>query len=135
MVDGGVRNITPVGDVLDLEPDEIVIINCSPQNPPVLEKAPGNVVSIGVHTLDIMLNEIFVNDVKDFLRINALVQEAEKQGVSLHHPLTGRLYKYYPNVVIQPDIELGDTLDFSPASVQKALKEGVKKAREVMGRP
>ena len=29
MVDGGVRNISPVGDVLDLEPDEIVIINCS----------------------------------------------------------------------------------------------------------
>ncbi len=31
MVDGGVRNISPVGDVLDSEPDEIVIINCGGQ--------------------------------------------------------------------------------------------------------
>ena len=36
MVDGGVRNISPVGDVLDSEPDEIVIINCGGQSPPAL---------------------------------------------------------------------------------------------------
>ena len=135
LVDGGVRNITPVGDVLDLEPDEVVIINCSPEHPRVLEKAPDNVLSIGLRSLDIMQNEIFVNDVKEFLRINALVQEAEKQGVLLHHPRTGRLLKYYPCVVIEPDIELGDTLDFSTRSVQQALKAGVRRAREALGKP
>jgi len=30
MVDGGVRNLTPIGDVLDSDPDEVVVINCSP---------------------------------------------------------------------------------------------------------
>ena len=135
MVDGGVRNITPIGDVLDLEPDEIVIINCSPEHPRVLEKAPDNVLSIGMRALDIMQNEIFVNDVKEFLHINALVQEAEKQGILLHHPRTGRLLKYYPCVVIEPDVELGDTLDFSTRSVQSALKAGVRRAREALGKP
>jgi NTE family protein len=135
MVDGGVRNISPVGDVLELEPDEIVIINCSTEHPPVLPKAPQDVLSIGLRALDIMQNEIFVNDVKDFLRINALVQEAEQQGAMLHHPRTGRLLKYYPCAVIEPDIELGGTLDFSRSSVQTALRAGVRRAREVLGKP
>ena len=135
MVGGGVRNITPVGDILELEPDEIVIINCSSENPPLLTDAPKNVLSIGTRALDIMQNEIFVNDVKEFLRINALVQEAEKQGIKLHHPRTGRLLKYYPCAVIEPDTELGEVLDFSPSTVQIALKAGVRRAREVLGRP
>ena len=135
MVDGGVRNISPVGDVLDLEPDEIVIINCSAEQPPVTPQAPANVLSIGMRALDIMQNEIFVNDMKEFLRINALVQEAEKQGCLLHNPKTGKLLKYYPCQVIEPDSELGEVLDFSQSSVQAALKAGVRRAREVLGRP
>ncbi len=38
MVDGGVRNLTPIGDVLDTAPDEVVIINCNPQ---AFEPLPG----------------------------------------------------------------------------------------------
>ena len=135
MVDGGVRNITPVGDVLALEPDEIVIINCSPEQPPVMPQAPVNVLSIGIRALDIMQNEIFINDMKEFLRINALVQEAEKQGCLLHNPKTGKLLKYYPCQVIEPNGELGGVLDFSKTSIQAALKAGVRRAREVLGRP
>lgn len=135
MVDGGVRNNSPVGDVLDLEPDEIVIINCSSEQPPVMPQAAANVLSIGMRTLDIMQNEIFVNDMKEFLRINALVKEAEQQGCMLHHPKSGRLLKYYPCQVIEPDSELGETLDFSQKSVQAALRAGVRRAREVLGRP
>ena len=135
MVDGGVRNITPVGDVLDLEPDEIVIINCGPERPPLAPSADANVLSIGLRALDLMQNEIFINDMKTFLRINALVQEAENQGCFLHHPKTGKLLKYYPCQLIEPDAELGDTLDFSQKSVQAGLRAGVRRAREVLGRP
>jgi NTE family protein len=135
MVDGGVRNITPIGDVLDLEPDEIVIINCGKQQPSILPDAPSNVLTIGLRALDIMQNEIFINDMKEFLRINALVKEAEQQGVVLHHPTSGRPFKYYPCQVIEPDVELGETLDFSQKSIQAGLKAGVRRAREVLGRP
>ncbi len=135
MVDGGVRNITPVGDVLELEPDEIVIINCGNAKTPNMPNAPSNVLSIGMRALDIMQNEIFVNDMKEFLRINALVLEAGQQGAILHHPKSGRPLKYYPCQVIEPDGVLGDVLDFSQKSVQAALKAGVRRAREVLGRP
>jgi NTE family protein len=134
MVDGGVRNNSPVGDVLELEPDEIVIINCSKQTPSASPNAAANVLSIGIRSLDIMQNEIFVSDIKEFLRINALVKEAEEQGVTLHHPRTGRTLNYYPYVLIEPETDLGETLDFSQGSVQASLRAGVKRAREVLGR-
>ncbi len=132
MVDGGVRNISPIGDVLDAEPDEIVIINCSPEAPEPLPRPPDNIVKIGLRTLDILLNELFRSDLREFMRINHLVKEAETQGVTLHHA-DGRPLKYYECKIIEPLEPLGDTLDFSQESIQRSLKAGVERARQVLG--
>jgi len=132
MVDGGVRNISPIGDVLDAEPDEVVIINCSPQAADPLPEPPENIVKIGLRTLDIMLNELFTSDVREFVRINHLVQQAEKHGVTLHHPASGRPLKYYDYKLIEPLHPLGDTLDFSQPVVQKSLRAGMERARQVL---
>lgn len=134
MVDGGVRNLSPMGDVLDEQPDEIIIINCNPQTPPPLEAPPQDILQIGLRTMDILLNELFVNDLKMFQRINQLVEEAAKYGIVLHNPSNGKPYRYFKYKVIEPDEPLGDTLDFSQDSIQHALKSGVRCAREVLGR-
>jgi NTE family protein len=133
MVDGGVRNISPVGDVLAADPDEIVIINCSPRGEPVLSEPPVNITKIGVRTLDILLNELFVSDVREFLHINHLVQEAAQRGVILHHPSSGRPLKYYECKIIEPLEPLGDTLDFSQPAVQRSLRAGLERAKAVLG--
>ncbi len=132
MVDGGVRNISPIGDVLDSEPDEIVIINCNPEKFDPLPEPPGNIVEIGTRTLDILLNELFRSDMREFVRINHLVEEAAARGVTLHHPTSGRTFKYYDCKIIEPDFPLGDTLDFSQEAVQRSLQAGVEKARKVL---
>ena len=132
MVDGGVRNISPIGDVLDADPDEVVVINCSPQPPDQLLKPPKDIVKIGLRTLDILLNELFQSDLREFLRINALVQEAGEQGVTLHHPVSGKPLKYYECKVIEPLSPLGDTLEFSQDRVQRSLHAGVERARQVL---
>jgi len=132
MVDGGVRNISPIGDVLETEPDEVVIINCSPEATDMLPDPPANIGKIGLRTLDILLNELFRSDMSEFVRINHLVKEAEAQGVTLHHPRTGRPLKYYDCKIIEPLQSLGDTLDFSQDSVQRSLKTGVERARQVL---
>jgi NTE family protein len=133
MVDGGVRNITPIGDVLDAEPDEIVIINCSSEKYDSLSKPPDNVLNIGTRTLDILLNELFRSDMQEFIRINQLVKEAETQGVVLHNPKNGKPLKYYECKVIEPEAPLGDTLDFSQVAVQASIKAGMQRARQVLG--
>jgi NTE family protein len=132
MVDGGVRNISPIGDVLEAEPDEVIIINCSPEGTELLPMPPANIGKIGLRTLDLLLNELFRSDMHEFVRINHLVQEAGAQGVTLHHPTSGRPLKYYDCKIIDPLEPLGDTLDFSQPAVQKSLKAGVERAKQVL---
>jgi NTE family protein len=132
MVDGGVRNISPVGDVLDADPDEIVIINCGAETEDPLANPPKTVVDIGLRTLDIILNELFVSDMREFRRTNALVQQADAQGFTLQGT-TGKLLKYYDCKVIEPVAPLGDTLDFSQAAVQASIAAGQERARAVLG--
>lgn len=133
MVDGGVRNISPLGDILDDDPQEIVIINCSPEAYNPLPAPPGDILKIGLRTLDILLNEIFRNDLQEFLRINALVKEADSLGFKLHNPSTGKELKYFEAKVIEPKSPLGDTLDFSQPAVQHSLHAGWERAREILG--
>ncbi len=133
MVDGGVRNISPIGDILDADPDEVVIINCSPETTDALPTPPGNIVKIGERTLDILLNELFRSDMREFVRINALVKQAAALGHTLYHPTSGRPLKYYDCKIIEPLAPLGDTLDFSQAAVQRSLAAGVERARQVLG--
>jgi NTE family protein len=133
MVDGGVRNISPIGDVLNADPDEIVIINCSAQVAEELAEPPKSVVKIGLRTLDLLLNELFVSDLREFLMINALVKEAGGQNISLHHPSSGRSLKYFDCKIIEPEGPLNDTLDFSPPAVKAAFQAGWERARQVLG--
>ncbi len=133
MVDGGVRNITPIGDVLDAEPDEIVIINCGSEKSDHLPNPPENILKIGTRTLDILLNELFRSDMQEFIKINALVKEAESQGITLHNPKNGKPLKFFECKIIEPDGQLGDTLDFSQTAVQASLKAGIQCARQVLG--
>jgi NTE family protein len=133
MVDGGVRNITPIGDVLDAEPDEIVIINCGSEKSDPLPGPPKNLLEIGTRTLDILLNELFRSDMQEFIKINQLVKEAETHGIVLHNPKSGKPLKYYECKIIEPDTPLGDTLDFSQTTVQASIKAGIQRARQVLG--
>jgi NTE family protein len=134
MVDGGVRRITPIGDVLDSDPDEIVIINCSSEASGALTEPPGNIVQIGLRTLDILLNELFISDMNEFIMINAMVREAEQHGVTLHKPGSDKPLKYFEYKIIEPDEPIGDTLDFSQPAIQHSWKVGTRRAREVLGR-
>jgi NTE family protein len=135
MVDGGVRNASPLGDVLDADPDEIVVINCGSREPSPGEP-PGDIVKIGGRMLTIMLNELFVGDMQEFLTINALVKEAQAGGVTLHHPASGRPLKYVELKIVEPDhdSDLGDTLDFSQAAVQQSMRVGRARAEQVFGK-
>jgi NTE family protein len=107
MVDGGVRNQSPLGDVLEADPDEIVIINCNMQSPPALKQPPKDILQIGLRTLDILLNEMFINDLKVFKRLNHLVKEAGEYGVTLHNPKNGKPYKYSNARSLSPMSPLG----------------------------
>lgn len=130
-VDGGLRNVTPLGDALDHHPSEVVVILCGAEE---LEPArrPRSIIDAATRSLiDITIHETMVNDVREFVRVNRLVQQAEAAGVTLTDD-EGRPYRYVPITVIRPAEALGETLDFSAAAIEARLAAGETAARRVM---
>jgi NTE family protein len=129
LVDGGLRNVTPLGDALEFDPTELVVINCSPDQPDIVEQ-PRDIIAAAKRSLaDITINEIMVNDVREFVRINKLVRQAREKGCTLVDG-DGRPYRDCPIAVIRPRLPLGDLLDFSRAVVAERLEAGREAARE-----
>ncbi|MCP3142384.1 patatin-like phospholipase family protein [Pyxidicoccus xibeiensis] len=131
IVDGGLRNVTPLGDALQFGPTEIVVIACSS---PKLEsaKAPANILDVAKRSLvDITINEILLNDVDTFVRINDIVRQAYEEGYTLRRP-DGVPYRYCRITVIEPAKPLGDTLDFSPEMIRMRMRHGEEMARSAL---
>jgi NTE family protein len=130
-VDGGLRNVTPLGDALGFAPTEIAVILASPR---AIEAVPPprNLLQVATRSLaDVAINEILVNDLREFERINRLVGQAAEQGVTLRDD-SGRPYRHVPITVVEPAGPLGDTLDFSPGAIRERLAAGEEAARRVL---
>jgi NTE family protein len=132
MVDGSLKRFSPIGDVLDAQPDEVVVINCWPKHPSPYAGNPRNVLDIALRALDISSQGIINSDIHEFTHINNNVREAAQHGVTLHNA-KGKPYRFYESLIIEPADTLGTMLDFSHASVQKSMEAGYERAREIVG--
>jgi NTE family protein len=132
-VDGGLRNVTPLGDALGFKPTELVVIPCSAAGIDTV-KPPANIVDVAKRSLtDITINEILRNDVDGFVRINELVKQAHDAKLTLKKP-DGTPYLYCPITLIEPRKPMGDTLDFSQETIRLRMRHGEEVAREVIQR-
>ena len=130
-VDGGLRNVTPLGDALGFDPTEIVVILASPRAIEAVP-APPDLLQVALRALtDITVNEILVSDVREFLRVNRLVLQAAEQGATLRDE-AGRPYRHVPITVVEPEGPMGDTLDFSPDLVRQRVAAGEAAARRAL---
>jgi NTE family protein len=130
-VDGGIRNMTPLGDALEYEPTELVVILCGNYQ---LDPAPPprTIVDVARRSLgEVVINEILINDVREFLNINHVVRQAAEHGVALTD-LDGKPYRHYPITIIQSEHELGDSLDFSPNLLRARILAGEEAARKAL---
>jgi hypothetical protein len=68
---GGLRNISPLGDVLDENPTHVVIIKSSATSLPPDNKTTNDNLAIANRSLvDFAFNEVFNFDIDEFLTIN-----------------------------------------------------------------
>ncbi|HXX57215.1 MAG TPA: patatin-like phospholipase family protein [Thermodesulfovibrionales bacterium] len=131
-VDGGIRNVSPLGDVLDEDPTDVIMINCNPEKLSSDADSAKDILSIAKRSLtDITINEIFRSDVRFFLTINNLVEQARKHGIDLYKD-EGQtdVYKAFKSVLIEPPDDLGDTLDFSQDVLRERMRVGYETAGE-----
>lgn len=92
-------------------------------------EASANIFNIAKRSLtEIAIDEIFNSDISEFLRINRLVQQAERQNCQLLKQ-DGRPYRSFRTILIQPDDDLGDTLDFSEKVIKERIFKGFNAAR------
>lgn len=135
-VDGGVRNVTPLSDVLSYDPDLIIIIPTqwySQKRYGVFRGSGdrGNVldiVGVAQRTIGIMMNETFMNDLDNLIRINELVGQAEKKGITLKKE-NGDPFKFYECLIIPPTISMGEPLDFDHTVTMERYEHGIKRGR------
>ena len=133
LVDGGVRNARPLGRVLDLEPDEVVIINCNSDGFITEPARRSRTIRVALRLLtEVTLHELFRRDVREFQNINALVRSVKGDVRLLRRD--GRVYRYVPEIVIEPSGAAGDSMDFSRPAIDRQLKAGYLAAREAFER-
>lgn len=121
LVDGGVRQINPIGTALKENPDHLCIILCGPTTMEETHDLKG-VFDIAGRTIDIFMNEIFNSDLEQFFTINNLVMQARQQGYFLNKG--SKELKWFSSEIIAPTNHLGDGMDFSSGLMQKRIDMG-----------
>lgn len=112
MVDGGVREQTPLKRAIDDGCDRIYVMLCNPvvSNPVDTWKVPTGIIkfySILNRAIDLFEHEVFLNDIEDCIQHNT---RSDAKKIDLH--------------VFAPDRVLMDTIDFNPAKIREGIALG-----------
>lgn len=147
-VDGGIRDISPLGDVMkdirnDPVPSEytIIIINCSSGEIAEAPDTPMNIAQIALRSLaEIAINEIFNHDLKEFIDKNFILKQIQDKypGEVIYDydrksNGKGKPLRYFNSIIIEPDGDtLGDSLAINRILLQKRIAQGEEKAKMAM---
>lgn len=138
-VDGGVRDVTPLGSALELNPSGVIVIRASPMSNPASKKFFGGLVPIGLRSAALLQSEVSRNDLANTSLINdmlaardQLFTSLEASGISgiaaskLLLPLDRQLsnYRFAQVRIIEPEKEFSDTLEFDPGKIREAIEAG-----------
>ena len=138
-VDGGVRDVTPLGTALELNPRGVIVVRAGAKAAPSILKSYNNLIEIGLRAVDILQKEVSANDLANAALINDLIAAREAQLRALQaanvdpanqtailRPLDVKLaeYRFAPIRIIAPDKDYLDTLNFDPAKIREAIEAG-----------
>jgi len=149
-VDGGVRDVTPLDAAMEQNPRAVLVVTTSPM-PPVAAPVRdyGSLVSIGLRAVGILQSEVVANDTGNAALINALIAARAAQAGALRDagvkgpaakailaPLDDEIsrYRFAPIMILSPDREYSDTLEFDPAKISAAIAAGRKAVSDAWDR-
>ena len=138
-VDGGVRDVTPLGAALEMNPRGVIVVRASPPPQPGKARTYPNLIKIGLRAVDILQSEVSANDLAGAALINDLIAAREAQLRALQaegiggaqatrilRPLDVQIskYRFAPIRIIEPEAEYSDTLEFDPGKIRAAIDAG-----------
>jgi NTE family protein len=131
-VDGGVRHITPISDVIESGADTVLVILTSPTTGYI---RPGETFrvwkDIALRAVDILLNEIFLHDLhgikfkKELVAVYKNLQQVVPASLVAYE--SPRTYGLVPS---QEAADLLDTLEFQPDKIAKLMDVGYETAKD-----
>ena len=145
MADGSIKNYAPIGDIMDTEPDEIVIISCRPRVMSELPEGPKNALRVGQEAFEIATHQMFLNDLQKFLSKNRTAESTSwmvEQLLEAGRPIPdhiilrnarGRVYRYVRAHIIEPTVELGAATDFKREHIDRCRQAGWEDAKKAFG--
>jgi NTE family protein len=142
LVDGGVRDITPLGQAFQAGAEAIYVVYASPfyvERQKFLENWAGTKINAFTYlgrAVELMINEIYRTDVEGAKRLNHIKENwARMKDLLPEHPSQKKMEKVLRRVRVAPIIEIKpekyiirDSLDFSPENLVKNYKYGRKVA-------
>lgn len=138
-VDGGVRDVTPLGAALELNPTGVLVVRASPVSKTATTRNFGGLIPIGLRAVNLLQSEVSRNDLSNTALINDMLAARDQMFAALEAngstaveagrlllPLDKQLAKYrFAQVrVIEPEEEFSDTLEFDPAKIRRAIDAG-----------
>ncbi len=129
LVDGGLRNVTPLKAAIDDGAEEIVCIVCQAKKVSGVNFDPKNLGTLFERLMDITINEIVNNDLEWAGYINTYCPR--DGSPMLNGPLAG--YRHIPITVIRPSVEPKIKLeDFTSKQIEELIALGHVAARNAL---
>lgn len=140
-IDGGIRNVSPLGDVIkqirkEKEEYKIIIINTNSgtiKQEDFSQKSIGSIAARSVY--DIAITEIFNNDVDHFLKINDILSQVKQcaDNISIKNKFEEEL-KTFDALVINPDkdVDMGSSLVANQSLIELRMAHGHEMAEKAV---
>lgn len=128
--DGGVRDLVPVGNAINLGATDIVAIVCQPRvlDPEIFPR--GHVVAMANRLVDVVTNETVINDLRAVERVNRIVRAGDSMRIF------GREYAPIQWRLVEPRSEIKvDIRSFTRADIERMIDQGREMGRRAMEGP
>lgn len=120
-LDGGIREVAPLGKAIDDGAQEIVCIVCQPREMEKKTLKTGKLIELSNQIMDIVTDELVNNDIKWLEKINTHIEK--NKGVDFIGPFSEK--KIINLTVIRPDSPLNIELtDFNPEQITELIQIG-----------
>ena len=124
-LDGGLRDVAPLGNAINEGADDIVCVCCQSENLDNKTYNYRDLVVLVDKVMDIIVTEIVNNDVKMINTINELIDEHHGEVGSLHEK-----YKHIETTLIRPATEIFlDIQKFTQVDIINLMNRGYQDAK------
>ena len=138
-VDGGVRDVTPYDAALAERPRAVLVVRAGARPQADAPKRYNSLIDILLRGVAINSREVSENDLKNVNLINRLLIAEQQQRLALEatglgpaaiatimRPLHAEIerFRMVPTLVIEPETDLYDTLEFDPDLIARNIERG-----------